>query len=103
MTYPPGQPLRLSIEVLDNTPGSLTFGKAQDPGDIALRLRGPNDQTTSTFTFSAGQIVRDSQGNFHFDLTPNEPGPWRYRWVATPPFGAATSLADFEVETSSIG
>lgn len=57
-----GQPERLSTTVKD------IAGNLADPGDISLILRDPA-RVKTTIDYSPGPIVRDSIGQFHYDLS----------------------------------
>lgn len=102
MGFPLGQPLRIPVTVEDTTPGSPTFGTQQDPGALELLL-GPPDAPVQTYTYSGGQLVRDAQGDYHYDITPQASGRWSWRWIATGAFAGATLQQWFTVESSNIG
>ena len=101
MGFPLGQPVRIPVTIQDTTPGSGTFGTLQDPGTLTLLLQAP-EQAVQTLTYPAN-ITRDSQGTYHYDVTPQIPGRWAFRWVATGAFAGATTEQWFVVDSSDIG
>lgn len=104
MDLPLGQPQRLAITDEDTTPGSPTYGTLQDPSALELIVRPPSGSpTTYTYPGGDGSIVRAAQGSYYFDLTPEIPGQWSYRWIATGNFAGATDQLFFTVGSSSIG
>ncbi len=70
-----------------------------DPTSITLKLHDPTGTETS-FTYGAGQVIKDSVGVYHFDYTPTMSGvSWRARWVGAGAVVAA-SEAMFEIVDS---
>ena len=102
MGFPLGQPLRLGYTDEDTTPGSPTYGTLQDPGALQLLLQPPG-QPVASYTYANGQITRDSQGTYHYDVTPQVAGKWSLRWIATGAFASATDQIWFTVDSSTIG
>jgi hypothetical protein len=94
--FPPGRPLRLSISLVDATPGSPTHGTAQDPGRLTLTV-GPPRGRGETVIWPRGRIVRDSPGEFHYDLTPEAGGRWPFTVVTAGDFAAVTEQMWFLV------
>lgn len=77
----------------------LIAGVVTDPTAVTLKLHDPTGAETS-FTYSAGQVIRDSVGVYHYDYTPTISGlTWRARWVGTGSVVAATE-AQFEIVDS---
>lgn len=64
-------------------------GVATDPTAVTGTVRKP-DGTTTNYTVTTGQIVKDSTGNYHLDVTVDQAGHWMYKLVGT---GAATDTA----------
>jgi len=81
--YSPNQPVRMSVAF-------TVTGTATDPSTIALTVKDPNG-TKTTYTYAGSQVVKDSIGNYHFDLTPTTAGSWFYGWQST---GTAASDAE---------
>lgn len=88
MSYPSGQPVRLTFHTFSD-PAETT---PADPDTVDLSIEG----TTGTHTWPGGDIVRESAGVFHYDAL-EQPGHWPFHWTAT---GAvATSLdGSFDVD-----
>lgn len=64
---------------------SVTFtqsGVAVDPSTVTLVVQLPSG-TSSTYTYAAGGVDKDSTGNYHKDLTIASAGTYRYRWTST--------------------
>jgi len=59
-----------------------------DPATVALKVKDPAAVTT-TYTLAGGQVIRDSLGHFHFDLSVVTAGLWSYRWETTGTYQAA--------------
>ena len=75
-------------------------GAAVDPTTVTLKWHRNQDAITN-WTVQAGQIVKDSVGNYHADLdTTNLPGGWSYEFEGT---GAAqaTNAGTFLVVSST--
>jgi hypothetical protein len=78
-----------------NAAGVLT-----DPTTVTLLWRR-HGETTTTWTVTAGQIVKDSTGVYHADLPVTEPGLHYFRWEGT---GTVVAAAEgtFSVESSFV-
>lgn len=50
-----------------------------DPSSITLYVRNPAG-TTSTYTYAATEIVRESEGVYTKNVTLDAPGTWYYRF-----------------------
>ena len=57
-------------------------GVATDPTTVTASVRKP-DGTTTNYTVMAGQIVKDSVGNYHLDITTDLSGRWAYKFAGT--------------------
>jgi hypothetical protein len=68
-----------------NAAGVLT-----DPTTVTLVWRRHGEADT-TWTVTAGQIVKDSVGVYHADIPVTEPGLHYFRWVGT---GAVVAAAE---------
>lgn len=55
---------------------------ATDPTTVALTVVTPGNTSTS-YTYAGGTLIKDSVGNYHKDVTPDTAGWWRYYWVGT--------------------
>ena len=80
---------------------SALLGTAGDPTTVTLKVKDPTG-TVTTYTYAGAQVVKDSTGNYHYDLTPAIAGKWYYEWVGT---GAvpAQSESYFVVVPSQVG
>lgn len=76
---------------VEATPGVASTLTPADPTAVTLRVRKP-DGVIVVYVYLVGvDIVRDSLGAFHADLTPVLSGIWHYRWEGT---GAAAGTQD---------
>ena len=71
-----GSRIRLAETFTDLIAGTLT-----DPTAITLKMRDPSGAETP-YVYGGGQVLRDSVGVYHCDLTLGIPGKWFARWVA---------------------
>jgi hypothetical protein len=59
-------------------------GTDADPSAVAFHIEDPSGNVEDyAYGASPTEIVRDSIGNYHIDISIDEPGDWHYRWVAT--------------------
>lgn len=77
MSYLLGQSVRLSFETYSDP--ALTV--PADPTTVAVTVRKP-DGTSSTYTWAAAQVVKDSTGKFHYDFVPATSGHYEAYWQA---------------------
>jgi hypothetical protein len=86
-TYSVGQAVRLTAAFTN------IAGAAADPTAVTCLVRSTKNGLTTTYVVAAGQIVKDSVGNYHLDVTVTSEGDgyWFYRWVGT---GAITAAGD---------
>jgi len=75
-----------------------TAGADIDPTTVRFKFTKPSGLTTTYLYGTDAQLVRDSLGNFHVDLSADEPGEWRYRWEST---GTGQAAEDHEFTVSS--
>ena len=77
-TYPEGS--NVSFSTVFQVPGT---GTAVDPTTVTFKIKRPDTSVVVTYTYPpAGNIVKDSTGNYHADYTCDFPGDWYYRWEA---------------------
>lgn len=57
-------------------------GVATDPTTVSLAVKDPSGNV-ATYTYAAGEIIRDSQGNYHKDVSADEAGIWSWYWAGT--------------------
>ena len=81
--YVLGEVVRLLLNTFDFA------GAIADPGAVVLKVKRP-DGTVATHT---SDVVRDSAGVYHADLTLSAAGMWAYRReLSAPNAGAAEGL-----------
>lgn len=86
--YYPGSLVRLSASFTSG-------GVAADPTTVALKYRNPVGTILSK-SYALAEVVKDSTGHYHYDLSVTTHGVWAYRWESTGAAQAA-SEADFTV------
>jgi hypothetical protein len=60
---------------------TVTNGNPADPSTVAVTITDPSGNQ-NTYTYAAGQVVRDSTGDYHYDVGPcNTVGVWPYYWL----------------------
>jgi hypothetical protein len=74
-------------------------GTALDPDTVKLRLYSPSGTETS-YTYAAGEVHRDSAGQYYCDFEPDESGRWHWRWETTGTGKALTRAGSFVVQSS---
>lgn len=57
-------------------------GMATDPTTVTLTTLNPAGVQTA-YTYAGGDIVKDSVGNYHIDLTLSTAGEWAASWTGT--------------------
>lgn len=65
-----GDVARLSVSITD------VMGALGDPSSLSLVIQDPG----GTSTTHTSDIVKDSVGNYHFDLALDSSGSYGYRW-----------------------
>jgi hypothetical protein len=85
--FPVGKTVRISGAFVD------VNGAAVDPSTVTLAYKAPGGSRT-TKTYAAGDVVKDSTGNYHYDLPLTVAGRWKYRWEST---GPTTTQTDNEI------
>ncbi len=53
-----------------------------DPDVVKLNIRSPAG-TVTTLTYGTDAIIKDAAGQYHYDMSADESGEWRYRWWST--------------------
>ena len=94
LLYDRGDVVRLTANFtnLSNTPS--------DPSAVILRIKQP-DASISVHNFPSGDIVKDSTGVYHFDLSISDSGDYYYRFEGTGSVQAAGETL-FHVRRSDI-
>lgn len=57
-------------------------GTPADPTAVVLVVTNPAG-TPTTYTYALAQVVKDSTGNYHYDITVSTEGQWFYSWTGT--------------------
>ena len=70
-----GDVYRLQAQFFDSN------GTAADPTTITLIVSSAGGSTT--YTYGAAEITKDSTGVYYKDLTIDVAGAWEYRWTST--------------------
>lgn len=77
--------VRITFSDPDDTTPPLdpkTGNTLLDPTTVALLIKDPDGQT-HPYTLLGGDIIRDSQGKFRFNLLLSELGTYTWRWTGT--------------------
>ena len=83
--YDVGDLVRVSLPFTD------AIGAAADPTTVRGRFRDPSGAVTTYLFGTDSELVKDSTGNYHFELSPTASGEWRYRGEGT---GAVQAAAE---------
>jgi hypothetical protein len=85
MPWDPSIP-NAALDVGDLAHLAVTFtdldGVATDPTEVTLEIHEP-DGTNTTVTWGAGQITRNSTGDFYYDFDVTQSGQHLYKWTAS--------------------
>lgn len=95
--YDVGDKVRVSFSFTDGD------GVAVDPDTVKFQYRvGSSGRTTETYNGSPpGLVVRDSAGNYHFDIDCTAAGRYRYR-AFSEGSGQSAARGEFVVEPSGM-
>lgn len=59
-------------------------GTAIDPSVVKFKFKRPDTGAVTTYTYGTdSQLVKDSVGNYHVDVSADAAGAWRYRFYST--------------------
>ncbi len=73
-THDIGDVVRISVAFTNQA------GTPVDPGTVTVKVKTPIGlATTYVFGVDSG-VIKDSTGNYHFDVEPAIQGVWAYRW-----------------------
>jgi len=81
---------------------TVTFtsgGVPVDPDALTVKVRNPANEVTTYVYGVDAEVVRDSIGVYHVDVSVDRSGTWRHRWEGTGSNQAAGE-SSFEVEDS---
>lgn len=94
-TYDIGDLVKISATFTDEN------GTATDPTTLEAAFKSPSG-TISTFTYGTDpEVVRDSAGVYHLDISITESGRYDYRWSSTGT-GQAAEEGYFEVRQQRV-
>ena len=77
-----------------------TEGTLIDPNGVSLFVTNPAGVTTEYIYGTDLELVKDSTGNYHVDVTADAPGQWLWKWASTGT-GQAAEHGEFMVEPSA--
>lgn len=81
--YDVGDKVRLSAAFTDENE------VATDPTTVTVRYRKPDESTVVKVHVTDAEVVKDSTGNYHIDISVDAAGKWFYRWEGTGTLEAA--------------
>lgn len=58
-------------------------GAAADPGTVTLKIRRENGLETTHVYGTDANVIKDSTGNYHYDIVLDQHGVWFFRWEGT--------------------
>lgn len=89
--YMVGQAVRLSVAFKNAS------NVATDPTAVTVRYRNPAGTTTSKVYGTDAEVIKDSTGNYHIDVSiaSGQHGEWWHRWEGTGAITAADEAAFF--------
>lgn len=73
--YDIGDAVRISVAFTSG-------GTAVDPTTVTLMVQDPSGNAAS-YTYALAQVIKDTTGAYHKDITVDESGTWFYRWTGT--------------------
>lgn len=92
-----------SIGDLVRCEGALTTaaGAPVDPATVTVTVKAPDGDTTNYVYESGPYPVREAQGKYYVEVTPDQAGWWRYRFQSTGS-GQAAQEHGFWVKPSAV-
>lgn len=93
--YVPGNVVRCSVTFTDSV------GAALDPTTVSCTVTAPETLPVTYVYGTDVELVKDSVGNYHIDLTANTQGIWYYRFFSTG-IGTAAFEDKFGISESSV-
>ena len=88
--YEVGELVRVACEFTQD-------GAAIDPDDVFVNVRRPDGRISRSVYGTDLEVVKDSVGNYHLDVTASAVGWWHYYWFSTGD-GQAAEEGKFYVE-----
>jgi len=74
-------------------------GSALDPDTVTVKYMAPDGTETTKVYGTDAEVVKDSTGNYHIDISVAAYGIWHYHWESTGT-GQAAEETDFLVAKS---
>ena len=68
-----------------------------DPTAVSFKIKDPNGNITTYVFGTDAELVRDSLGKYHVDVSPGIDGTWQYRYESTGT-GQAAEEGQFQVK-----
>lgn len=76
--HPVGDTLTLAVQFTDADYTDI------DPTTVTLKVFTPDGSLKWTYVYNTDdELEKDSTGDYHAEITPDEPGRWTYHWIAT--------------------
>jgi hypothetical protein len=90
-SYDAGDLVRVSVVWTD------ADSAAVDPDVVRFKFRPPNGTLTTYLYLTDAELVKDSVGNYHVDVSvTNQPGTWNYRFEGETSGGVAQGADEHE-------
>lgn len=77
----------------------VSDGQDVDPSAVQVSIRTPAGVITHHVHGTDAQVVRDSTGRYHYDVSVTASGDWYYRWLGSGTYQAADEQV-FKVTSS---
>jgi hypothetical protein len=77
-------------------------GTAVDPTAVYAQYRSPNGTLTTLVYVTDEELVKDSTGNYHVDISADQAGYYSYRFYSTGTGQAASDKEQFQVEANTL-
>lgn len=61
----------------------VSDGEAIDPTVVSISVRDPEGVVTTKVYGTDEDVIKDSVGNYHYDVDVDQAGTWYYRWFST--------------------
>lgn len=72
-----------------------------DPAGVSMAFRDPSGNATTYVFGTDAEVVKDSTGNYHVDLSIDEAGDWFYSWIGSGA-GQGAEAGQFSVKPSIV-
>ena len=67
-------------------------GTLGDPSTVTVKYQKPDGTEVTKVYVTDVEVVKDSVGNYHIDVSASASGVWVYRWQSTGPVTAAEAI-----------